>query len=172
MLASVSGRIFGITESGDLKPARFAHVYLIYEWSGKPLSEQTPEDKLFHTAASAFLDKEIEEAKQANERLKSAKEGTDDDLLCRNELIAYDESIAVALHWAIDNGKPKQFLTVDANEEGEYRFPTVPPGRYFLIARGRAGINDAFWKQDLSVTANGNIVAKLASPEKSCQALH
>lgn len=35
-MGSVSGRVFGINGNGDIKPARFAHVYLLYAWSGKP----------------------------------------------------------------------------------------------------------------------------------------
>jgi hypothetical protein len=39
----VSGRVFAITKSGDLKPARMAHVYLLY-WHRTTKSDPKEED--------------------------------------------------------------------------------------------------------------------------------
>jgi hypothetical protein len=157
--ASVSGRIFGINGNGDIKPARFAHVYLLYEWSGKPKGPGAKDDDSHH-AYSAFLDKQIAEMK---ERLAEHDES------CHRGLLVFAEAVSYALKWSQENGRPKEFMSVDTDEEGLFQINRVPAGIYFLVARGRAGASDAVWTLDnISVKPGTGVSVKLSSPEESC----
>ena len=158
-IASVSGRIFGINGNGDIKPARFAHVYLLYEWSGKPKGPEAKDDDSDH-AYRAFLDRQNAEME---ERLK------EHDVSCRRGLLVFVEAVSYALKWSHENGKPKEFMSVDTDEEGSFQMNGVPAGIYFLVAHGHAGANEAVWTLDnISVKPGANVSLKLPSPEESC----
>lgn len=169
--ASVSGRVFGITEGGDIKPARFAHVYLFYVWSGRPASQQTQEDKSADTAGASFMDRYSAALQRMLDELKNSNMPRDEDLFCTRELLAVHEAVVATLGWVQENGKSKQFVSVDTDEEGLFRMTNVPAGRYILMARGRAGANDAFWKSELLVQAGSDVSVKLSSPETSCPSI-
>jgi hypothetical protein len=165
-LSSVSGRVFGINGIGDIKPARFAHVYLLYEWSGKPTAPGAKDDDSHH-AYSAYLKKQIAGMDEMLAELKDAK--GDEILPCRRNLLVVAQAVSTALEWTKENGKPKEFMSVDADEEGSFQITGVPPGVYFIVARGRAGANDAVWTlDDISIKPGTKVSVKLPSPEQSC----
>jgi hypothetical protein len=161
-MASVSGRIFGIDGNGNIKPARFAHVYLLYGWSGKPKAPGAKDDDSHH-AYWAFLDKQNAEME---------KKLVEKDFSCRRGLLVFAEAVSHALRWTDENGRPKEFMSVDTDEEGSFKITGVPAGYYFLVVRGRAGPNDAVWTlNDILVKPGTDVSVKLSSPEESCLAL-
>ena len=164
---SVSGRVFAITEGGDIKPARFAHVYLVYLWSGIPAPKAEAE-KPIETAGATFLGRYNDALQRHLDEMKDPDFARDEVLVCQSELLAVNRAVLATLDWVRKNGKSKQFIGVDTDEEGSFQVASVPPGRYTLMARGRAGINDAFWNSELSVQAGSHVSVKLSSPEKAC----
>lgn len=168
--ASISGRIFGITGSGDLKPARLAHVFLLYE---RPTNEEIA--RVIHSKGSwkpeentvnlAFLSA-LQSGMTKTEALARTTEN--EQLVCRSELMAYTEALLATADWVQQNKKSRQFLTTDADEDGLFRIARVQAGIYTLVARGRAGANDAVWKSELTLKPGDAISVKLSAPEKSC----
>jgi len=166
---SVSGKVFLITEAGDIKPARFAHVYLLYLWSGRPPAQQTNEDKTGATAGKTFLDKYVAELQSEGEDLKDPSSPTDESFQCKRRLLTISKALSQTIDWIEESGKSKQLLSVDTDEDGTFQILRVPPGGYSIMARGRAGANDAFWKNDVLKIQSGRTVSvKLVSPETSC----
>lgn len=161
-MGSVSGRIFGINGNGDIKPARFVHVYLLYGWSGKPKASGAKDDDSHH-AYFAFL---------SRQNAEMDKKLADKDFSCRRGLLVFAEAVSYALQWTDENGRPKEFMGVDTDEEGSFQITGVPSGYYFLVARGRAGANDAVWTLDhILVKPGARVSVKLSSPEESCLAI-
>ena len=70
---AVSGRVFAITEAGNIKPARMAKVYLfISDRGSKPTGEGKEEE---NTAGLAWL---AEQTKALRERVKALAEETEE----------------------------------------------------------------------------------------------
>ncbi len=174
----VSGRVFAITQAGDIKPARMAKIYLLWKYHSK--SEEMAEEnrgKGGDFAQLTFLD-ELIKAKKA--LLKEAKRdpGNWSDLQwCNLELRAFDAAVTATLQWSLDRKRTDQVLVGSADEEGNFRMIGVRPGVYDVIARGRAGFNEAFWdthdiesasQDDITVAAGMETAIRLASPAKSC----
>jgi hypothetical protein len=108
-------------------------------------------------------------------KLKEFSEGYphaefDENLSCRRELIAEDAALLATMEWVQQNKSLKQLLTTDADEEGVFQIIKVPAGQYTLVARGKAGANDAFWNSEITVKPGSAISVKLSAPEKSCLA--
>jgi len=166
--ASVSGRVFGITPSGDLKPARMAHIYLVYKGS----SERFEENTAGATWLRADLGGVTRAMKDGLERVKNdhsvAEADVDENLECRGEMVAHDKAMLSTMEWVQQNKRLKQLLTADADEDGIFRITRVPAGHYTLVARGHAGTNDAFWSSEITVKSGSAISVKLSAPEKSC----
>ena len=163
--AAVSGRVFGITQSGDLKPARMAHIYLVY----KGRSERYEEN----TAGATYEVESLDRIKKAMENeLETMKNHpgfeVDENLSCRSEMITHDEAMLSTMKWVQQNKKLKQLLTTEADEDGIFHITRVPAGHYALVARGRAGASDAFWSSEITLKAGSTITVKLSAPEKSC----
>ena len=49
-----------------------------------------------------------------------------------------------------------------------FSFSKVPPGMYYLVAFGRAGLNVANWRTLVTTKAGEDVVVKLPSPVASC----
>ena len=150
---TVSGHVFAITASGDLKPARIAKVYL-FSWHGGDGS-----------AAAAWADemhKYLSELPEDYARLGK-------DLICRKELLTYDAAVVGALKWVTEKNATDQAVITDADEEGNFAFKNVAPGLYTVLATGRAGFNEARWlNPEVTVRAGYETALKLSSPEKAC----
>ena len=161
----VSGRAFAITGAGDIKPARMAHVYLLYD---------------FHSAFSA--DPEYKNSvgtewyKEKSRRLLSnMKENIangatwSDSHLCYKDLLAYDEASSTVFKFADSENKRWQVIIAEADEEGTFTIGVPRPGVYTLIVQGRAGLNDAVWVSDNIIVDQGvETKVRLSSPEKAC----
>ncbi len=159
---TVEGRVFGITRSGDLKPARMPTIYLFYQGRGG-LEENSADDHYQNISMAALK-------KRLDDRLAAAQAGSigNEDLECRESLLDKDQSLVDTAQWALDNKKAKQALTTEGDEEGHFKVAKVPVGHYRLVARGQAGANDAYWESFIVVKAGMVTSAKLTSPGKSC----
>lgn len=172
-LGSVHGRVFAITKGGDLKPARLAQVYLVFETRivGHKVDPSAANEE---TASLVFLKEQTEQLKLGNnELLEKSRDGSISSealqkLTCKSELLAVDKGIIAALGWTQAKPHQGQVLTTDTDEEGNFAFPKVRTGKYNVIARGRAGISDAYWKQDVWVQPGEAVTVKVANVESSC----
>jgi hypothetical protein len=183
----VSGRVFAITGSGDIKPGRMTTLVLLY--CHRHLIETKQEDEE-GSVYKAFLTEQIK-ASQENRKVleeigKALKERLElpyeeakkldpvDSIwnkraVCLKELGGYYQALSAATKWEQDNPKKSnQMIPVEADEEGNFKV-SAPPGVYILIARGRAGFNQAVWLQrDVVVEPGKETTIKLSSPEKAC----
>jgi hypothetical protein len=170
-LGSVSGRVFGITENGDLKPARLAHIYLLYKGS------ETTQEFEENTAGTAFARAAVSSQIKALTEIRTMRKEFaqkypeaefDENLSCRRELEARVEAVKETIDWVQQEKKFKQSLSTDADEEGLFQITKVPAGNYSLIALGQAGANDAFWSGEATVKSGSVVSVKLPSPVESC----
>ena len=160
---AISGRIFLITKGGDLKPARLARMYLFYVvisyYSGR--GEVAPGDK---TPGLIYSTKNAELAKE--DRIK-AESGT--DVGCRSELMNADKAALATLDWVQEHKLGAYVPVVDVDEEGQFSTGyNLRPGLYELVVRGRAGINDAYWDQNVMVKAGEKTEVKMSFVRASC----
>jgi hypothetical protein len=173
----VSGRVFAILENGDLRPARMATVYLLWKYrsSAESLAEVRKGIKR-PSAELTYLD-EYNKAKEAElEEMERDNTAWSDSKSCRKDLRAVDHAIEATIQWSLEQKKPDQVLTTQADEEGNFRMTGVRPGVYDVIARGRAGFNEAFWDvgdvesglKDITVVSGREMKVKLGSPVKAC----
>lgn len=192
----VSGRIFLITQGGDLKPARMAHVYLLWCFSSLEFAQEQERKGIHEDSADLVFIRAFNEAvekdstkRESVRRLNEAAEKmgnvlgkqdrpwrkSSESIICTLDLIEFDTAIRTLTNWRISNGKT-QVLAGDADEDGYFKITGVPPGVYDLVARGRAGFNDAAWSVGLSFDSTGKIIVpsgkelvlKLSSPVKAC----
>jgi hypothetical protein len=174
----VSGHIFAIMQSGDIKPARMAKVYLLWNYESlKAALEEEKNGKKFESATLTFtnqLNKGMEANLEEMQRDDAAKNYWSESLHCSKDLGAVDAAILATWRWCLDQKKMNQIPMTDADEEGNFRIAGVRPGVYRMVARGRAGFYDAFWsigfggQEDITVAAGMETTVKLPSPEKSC----
>ena len=182
----VSGRVFLITESGDLKPARLADVYLLWahpNWAGRPgfrtwddLSKKEQEEA-DNAAAVVWSHENLKAAQEqlrlSEARLEAARQGTatSESVECLEDLRTYYTALGDILKWSDDPKNANQLLVANADEEGHFSIVVPRPGLYALLARGRAGFNEAFWDLSLdyiTVESGKETTVKVASPEKAC----
>ena len=161
----LSGRVFAITNGGDVKPARMANIYLLYEYHGKTVS-----DKEYQGTAGgmAWSDQESRRLKDYSQWLKENGKDTSESLWCRTELLGYNKSVLEIMKWADSENKRWQVIIGQADEEGTFKISVPHPGKYRLLIRGRAGFNEAYWNTDVAVNAGVETTVKLAAPSKSC----
>jgi hypothetical protein len=155
---SISGRIFLITKGGDLKPARMARVYLFWENGA---------DAHAVTAAGGgdapgliYLKRYLEATEDANKSEASQ--------YCNSSLLNADRAVSATLDWAREHKLTAYVEELNADEEGTFNASKMKPGLYELVVRGEAGINDAYWLQQVRVTAGENTEVKVSSVEASC----
>jgi hypothetical protein len=155
---SVRGRVFAITKGGDLKPARLATVRLLLQ--ARSVGHKV--DKKYEceeTAELVFLTKQVE--------LKERES----DASCKRELILDMDATIAAEEWSQVKPRQWQFLETDADEEGNFVFPKVPSGKYNVIVQAQAGINDAFWNQEVWVRPGESVNVKVSEIETTCSNL-
>jgi len=181
-LGSISGRVFLITEAGDLKPARFANVYLM---------SHTP-DKQGQSANAVFLDNKLAVMKLANTKLEAEmKSGSatsrSEETRCLEDLLIATDSVQAAAKWAEENRQYRQFVGTQADEDGGFHISgivldsstaqslrTLNPGskldgfvwNYTIVVRDRAGANEAYWEEDvLFLRLGGKVSWRVGSGE-------
>jgi len=175
----VSGRVFAITKSGDLKVARLARVYMFYMSAGKDVVipaewEQGDPAQLQWLQEHLKASKEgttMQEALYENEKKKGYPRSEEqvEGSRCRQQLLLYAKAIIAVREWGIEQHKAGQILSIDADEEGNFKIQVPYPGTYGLIARGRAGFNEAFWTMDNFLVEQGTeTVVKVGSVEEAC----
>lgn len=155
---TVSGRVFLITKGGDLKPARMARVYLFFEHG--PGSSAVTTAGAGDSPGLIYLKKYLEATEAAN------KSG--DSKLCRSDLLNADKATRATLEWAQEHKLMAYVTALDADEEGNFSVGKIRSGVYNLIARGKAGINDAYWLQEITVRPGEKTEVKVISVEASC----
>ena len=155
---SVSGRIFLITKGGDLKPARMAHVFLFFEHG--PGSAAVMSAGGGYTPGLIYLKENLELTEDANKSGASVR--------CRSDLLNADKAALATVDWAREHKLTAHALILDADEEGNFSMGKITPGVYELVARGRAGVNDAYWLQEITVKPGEKTEVKVSSVEVSC----
>ncbi len=154
----VSGRIFLITKGGDLKPARMAHVFLFFDrgqGSSAVMSAGGGD-----TPGLIYLKKNLEAIEEANKSGASKS--------CKSDLLNAFKAAVATLDWAQEHKLTAYVAILDADEEGNFSIGKIRPGVYELIARGQAGINDAYWLQEITVRSGEKTEVKVSSVEASC----
>jgi len=166
----VSGSVFAITKGGDLKPARMAHVYLLYEYRSAEWAKAHPEDA--NSAGSAWIGNHTEAVEKFN--VEAASPGAprwSESQICHRFLRTYFDALSQTRAWVSENHKGWQMLSTDADENGNFRIAVSRPGSYVILASGQAGANEAFWDNglnDVVVSPGATIELKLSSPAKAC----
>jgi hypothetical protein len=156
----ISGRVFGITGNGDLKPARFAKVYLL----------GSAEEKDKKSAVVVFLETYNSELASLNDWVRSNGD-LSEEVVCRKSLLIVEDALSAVLDWTEKVRKPHELQSIQADEEGSFRISGVSLGYHMLVIRGRTGFNEAYWQADVSVSPGRNASLKLGSPETSCSEL-
>lgn len=165
---SVDGRVFGITQSGDLKPARMPKLWLLFQGLGEhhcvnDVCESTADRQYQLTSLDA-----VQKRLDAKRRDLDNQLVGDENLECRASLLDTDRTLLDVTQWALDNKKAKQVLTTDGDEEGRFTITKVPIGHYRIVARGQAGASDAYWELWITVKPGTASSVKLMKPGKSC----
>jgi hypothetical protein len=158
----LTGRIFAITSGGDIKPARLATLYLLYQYDTSTHSSKQEDYNLAaaHVWSESYLSalKNFAPFPVAN--------------ACQRRLLMYREALLAVMTWASDDiKKTRQVVRGQADEEGLINMPEVPSGTYILVAFGRAGFNEAVWvldSEEVVVKPGMDTAVKAASPAHSC----
>jgi len=164
----VSGRVFLITVAGDIKPARMAEVFLFYA-----SSDPNPLHKLGDSAYKAWMEayhEKMEEVIKEMQRRRAAQDFSDTDkgVSCRRDMETYLSVLSKTLGWVVANKKAWQVITGRADEEGHFRISVPRPGLYMMITKGRAGLNEAIWSDDITISPGKETTVKMSSPEVAC----
>jgi len=180
----VSGRVFAITQLGDLKPGRLAKVYLL--WGNVGLNSKGEVDTVTGRGITAEQNPEVVYLSNILEQQQTATKDTESDLnsvspdnverfACKRQLSGIDAALLATLDSMIKHRQNRLVYSTDADEEGNFQFKSVAAGDYLLIARGQASANDVYWEEDLCVRCFANKVlgtdlsrVKLSSVKKSC----
>jgi hypothetical protein len=101
----VSGRVFTITKSGDLKPARMATVVLLYVYRSEKAANANPEE--LDSAGMAWLDNKLHSMNELNRKDKT---DWSDSMWCHEHLGTYHEALSATLSWASEKHKAWQIL--------------------------------------------------------------
>jgi hypothetical protein len=165
---SLSGKLSLITGSGDLKPARLADLVLLYADSKD--SPALRYSTAVESKVNAYSDNCKAEAAKIEADTKAGRFSTSGSSCGVEEAIACDMVIIgkKTLRETLDASKASQFQETQADEEGVFSFSKVPPGLYYLVAFGRAGLNEANWRTLVTIKAGEDVVVKLPSPVASC----
>ena len=161
---AMSGRIFLITKAGDIKPARFAKIFL-FEIKATDSAGQTWSIE-FQKSSEDYIEELREPPAVYAEKsdYRDALALSSGSLECMLSLsLTYGHATLAALNW------PDQSFVGQADEDGVFKIAHIPLGIYRVVAEGRAGLNEARWVDSVSITQDKEPVKlKLASPERSC----
>jgi hypothetical protein len=132
----VSGRVFGITSGGDLKPARMADVYLLYVYRKADLSGA---DKEYQESAGGGnrMDQELKRITGYGQWLSGEGSSASESIRCRRELLSYEESVIQTMKWAQRESKDWQVIAGNSDEEGAFNISVPHPGKYRASSHGQ-----------------------------------
>jgi hypothetical protein len=91
-------------------------------------------------------------------------------MACMKDLATFHPAMFKAIDWAEAHGKQSQIVKTQSDEEGSFS-ASLPPGKYSVYVRGRAGFNEALWDlgvENVDIHSGPHTEIKLSSPEKSC----
>jgi hypothetical protein len=159
----VAGFVFAIALNGDLKPARLAHIVMLYLCPNGLASDQIfPESAAMQYTRDGFTT-------QGEMNIENAKSPIHAPFLCPRIIRTKTDAMKMAMGWASKENKAAQVISTDADEEGYFKISEIPPGVYTLIATGQAGSNQAFWETNsVSVLAGQTLSVKMSTPQNSC----
>lgn len=164
----LAGRVFAITRSGDIKPARIADVYAFYIYRSVAFANKNPSDE--NSAGMTWMKQRLKAMEELSKDLGGSADFSE-SVNCLKELQTYSDAIVETLKWADAEKKAWQVISAQTDEEGNFRVSIPHPGKYLVLVRGRAGLNEAVWQSGVEgvIIAHGQDTnVKLASPEKSC----
>jgi hypothetical protein len=116
--------VFGITNSGDLKPARLAHIYLLGQFP-KSRTELV-------TAQLVFIEAVTDGYKELTKTVANDSEA----VACHKELLIIGEALGKAADWVQQNKMYSQMKDTDADEEGKFHFSGIGQGFYTIVVLG------------------------------------
>jgi hypothetical protein len=184
---SISGRVFAITKSGDIKPARFAKVYLI---SGAV-------NKSHDSAVTAYIHRQGELATDRIAKLQQKLDSGDAASLpteavnCDTDLLNVTESVEAAMKWGEENRRYSAVQSSQTDENGDFHISgirldpstgnsvqAVNPATgtksvawewlYTVVVLGRAGANDAYWEANVQFNeVNGHMYWRVEAEDLS-----
>ncbi|HWG18679.1 MAG TPA: hypothetical protein VN678_12500 [Acidobacteriaceae bacterium] len=163
---TLSGRVFAITKSGDLKPARIADIYIFFV-SGVTRDGRAVD--VGDTAGLMFMEA-FNVAEEAYNKELADNPDWSERTACLKDLSTFHLAVLKVLDWAENNKKQSQILVTKTDEDG-YFSAALPPGQYHVWARGRAGFNESLWDSSpeiIDIQPRSHIELKLASPRTSC----
>ena len=179
---TLSGRVFAITQGGDLKPARMADVYILFSSGvtrdGKAVDVGETADLVFMAAdhEARVLNNEKLEAynkaqeQQYNEQLAASSYWSEKGM-CMRDLATFHPAMLKAMDWAEAHSKQSQIVKTQSDEDGNFS-ASLPPGKYSVYVRGRAGFNEGLWDLGdelyVDIHPGTHTEIKLSSPHTSC----
>jgi len=166
---ALNGRVFGITNDGDLKPARLALLFLFLQFEAE---KKAPEQSPALTYLSNYL-REFEAGNheiESDSTLRSAPPEEYKRLLCKRQLLSAHMALSDTLDFLKQHDQMALMREADADEEGNFQFANVAPGQYEVVALGRAGLNDAYWDDNVTINQDETLTLKLSSPTTACVA--
>lgn len=146
---SIKGKVFAITQGGDLKPARMARVYVVNVFRYERFTAMT----------LAMAEKNLQRV-QTRQNL----------LNCSEKQAGWELGIAEMIKEAQENPRAKVW-SAETDENGEFQISGVLPGSYYLLAYGQAGINHGYWAKEINISRGVNTPFKLTQFESSCSEL-
>jgi hypothetical protein len=133
---AVGGKVFAVTNGGELKVARFAKVALLQGAAIDAFKQ------------GGFYDSRPDIAKSQALGLS----GPSIELM-ELEAIQAMQKLYLRLE-EVRKRNPQLVTSVDADEEGKFQFKDMKPGKYTVVAFGRAGQNAAMWLEEVEVLPN------------------
>jgi hypothetical protein len=147
----LSGRVFLITQAGDLKPARMVTVNFV-----------SPDIYILQMEWSIKLSKQRIETME-----RTGETGPGDS--CHNDLQIERAALGYAL--ALHDQEGSVHYDAATDEEGNFSFDVkkAAEGDWAVFATGRAGFKEAFWVQAVEVKpGKPTMYLKLAKPKNVC----
>jgi hypothetical protein len=160
---SDSGITSGVVEAelgnGDLKPARFAKIFVI------------PAEKADQATSSILnLAKALENARTAARRQEgpTGPEGSLVEMQCLTGLIKIRLSLITGSINASASPETSQNLVgFDADELGKFQLKGIKSDSFIVVAVGKVGMNGAIWISETETASQPNEI-KLSQPVLSC----
>lgn len=160
-LATVTGRVFLITQGGDLKPARLANVYLLG-------ADALPDQKTLRNKVGV-LNVQCQGAEQQRQvMLSNSIVAGQAAQFERRDLSEYKDGLNQLEKMFSSGTGEKDAFSVQADEEGRFSFDRVPFGSYIIAAFGQGGVILAYWAQPLQIAATEPPVVRLSQPVTAC----
>src|SRR5262249_42215513 len=136
---TLTGKVFAITNAGDLKQARFASLYLL---RGDSAAE-------FNSTMRGIQAKLAAADARAKE-LRNRKDLTIDESSLRglHDIACADSLVEIARKTLDLLKRDDAMVSSKTDEEGVFNVNELKPGAYTIIVDGRAGTNNAVWVED------------------------